>query len=122
MYKLASQNKLRVSTNRGALSVEQLWDLPLTELDTLAVSLETAYKVSGKKSFLVAKSKKDKILKLQFDIVLDILSTKVEAAEVAKDAAGIKEHNQKIMGLIAKKQDDELGELSTSELKKLLKS
>ena len=65
-YKLATQQKARFQTKRGLLSTEQLWDLSLNELDELAVSLENEYKESGKKSFLVAKSVKDKTTKLKF--------------------------------------------------------
>lgn len=121
MYKKASQLQLRFNTTKGQLTVEQLWDLPLVMLDSLAVSLEEEYKESGKKSFLVAKSKKDKELKLMFDIVLDVLTTKVEEAEAAKLVAETKEHNQRILGLIKQKQDSELEGKSIEELEKLLK-
>ena len=121
MYKKASQLQLRFNTTKGQLTVEQLWDLPLVMLDALAVSLETEYKKSGKKSFLVAKSTKDKELKLAFDIVLDVLTTKLEAAAAAKTIADTKEHNQRILGLIKQKQDSELEGKSIEELEKLLK-
>lgn len=121
MYKEASKIKLRFSTTKGSLSVEQLWDLALTDLDSLAVSLEEAYKNSKGKSFLVKKTSKNKVIKLQFDIVLDILTTKVEENEAAKDAAETKAHNQKILQLIAKKQDDELEGKSIKELESMLK-
>lgn len=121
MYKNASKQKLRFQTNKGLLTTEQLWDLTTGELDALAVSLEKEYKDSGKKSFLVKKSDKDKTLKLRFDIALDILTTKIEEAEALNDAKSIKEHNQKILSLIAEKQDDELKGLSVKELEKQLK-
>lgn len=121
MYKQASKLQLRINTTRGPLTVEQLWDLPLTMLDALAVSLEEEYKKSGKKSFLAAKSKKDKELKLMFDIVLDVLTTKVEDAEAARLVADTKEHNQKILEMIKRKQDSELEGKSVKELEKLLK-
>ena len=38
MYKQAAQLKLRFATSRGSLSTEQLYDLPISELDTLAIS------------------------------------------------------------------------------------
>jgi hypothetical protein len=121
MYKKASQLQLRFNTTKGQLTVEQLWDLPLTMLDALAVSLETEYKKSGKKSFLVTKSRKDKELKLAFDIVLDVLTTKMEEAAAAKNIADTKEHNQRILELIKRKQDSELEDKSIKELEKLLK-
>lgn len=121
MYKEAAKLKLRFATTRGSLSVEQLYDLPLTELDELAVSLQEEYKESGKKSFLIAKSVKDKVAKLRFDIVLDVLNTKVEEADAVTAERERKEHNQKILGLIADKQDEELKGKSVKELEKMLK-
>lgn len=120
-FKEASKLKLRIATTVGLLSIEQLWDLPLAELDKTAVKLEEEYKESGKKSFLVAKSKKDKQAKLAFDIVLEVLSDKVEERDTAADAAKIKAHNQKILGKIAEAEDKELNDLSPEELKKMLK-
>lgn len=121
MYKKASQQKLRFITSVGTLSVEQLWDLPLKELDSLAVGLEKSYKTSSDKSFLVAKTSKNKTIKLRFDIVLDILNTKVEQRDALVQARDIKEHNAKIDTLIAEKEDDELKGKSINALKKLRK-
>jgi len=121
MYKQASKLKLRFQTTVGNLSVENLWDLSLENLDSLAVSLEEEYKKSGKKSFLVAKSEKDKTSKLRFDIVLDILTTKVEEANAAAKVQEDKEHNNKIIALIAEKQDESLKGKSIKQLEALLR-
>jgi hypothetical protein len=120
-YKQATKEKLRFSTSKGLLSTEQLWDLSLTDLDTLAVSLEAEHKSSGKKSFLDTKSIKDKTSKLRFDVVLDVLNTKVEEAQALTEAKEIKEHNEKIITLIAEKQDESLKGKSIKQLEALLK-
>lgn len=122
-FKKASKKKLRFVTNVGTLSIEQLWDLDLAHLDTLAVSLETAYKESNTKSFLNAsKGTKDKDLKLRFDIVLEVLTDKVKASETAAKALATKERNQKILGLIADKKDGELAGKSIDELEAMLQN
>lgn len=121
IYKQALSQKLRVQTNKGNLSVEQLFDLSVKELDELAVSLQENYESSGKKSFIVKRNVKDKTLKLQFDIVLDILQTKIEEAEEAKIAKENKEHNQRIMEVIAGKADEELKGKSIKQLEAMLR-
>ncbi len=121
MYKEANKIKLRISTSIGLLSSEQLWDLSISDLDTLAIELQKLYKESGKKSFVVKSSRKDKLAKLRFDIVLDVLTTKVEEMEGAKEQREAKEFNEKIMRLIAEKEEDSLKDKSVSELKKMLK-
>jgi len=120
-FKLASQQKLRFQTNRGLLSVEQLWDLSLEELDSLAVSLETEHKTSGKKSFLVKTSVKDKTAKLRFDVAIDILNSKVEEYQAAAEAREVKEHNKKIIELISEKKDESLKGKSIKQLEAMLK-
>jgi len=120
-FKQATKQKLRFQTNKGVLSVEQLWDLSLTDLDILAVSLQEAYENSKGKSFLTKKSTKDATIKLQFDVCLDILQTKVEEAEAVKELAENKAHNQKILQLIAEKKDDELKGKSVKQLETMLK-
>ncbi|HKZ41788.1 MAG TPA: hypothetical protein VJ044_12550 [Candidatus Hodarchaeales archaeon] len=120
MYKTAAKQKLRIATVKGALSVEQLWDLSLTEIDALAVSLEKEHQESGKKSFLTSRSEKDKTVKLKFDIVLDILNTKVDEAEVLQQKKARKERNQKILSLIEEKKDETLKSKSVKQLESLL--
>lgn len=120
-YKSAAQQKLRFQTPKGLLTVEQLWDLSLRELDTLAVSLETEHQQSGRKSFLAKTSAKDKTAKLRFDIVLDVLNTKVEESQAAQEAAEARDHNKKIINLISEKQEEALKEKSVKELERMLK-
>jgi hypothetical protein len=119
-FKLASQQKLRFQTTKGLLSAEQLWDLSLQDLDMLAVSLEAEHKESGRKSFLTKTSAKDKTAKLRFDIVLDILNTKVEEEQIALAEIERKANNQKIISIIADKQDESLKGKSIKQLEAML--
>jgi hypothetical protein len=121
IFKQASKQQLRISTTRGMLTVEQLWTLSIENLDLLAVSLQEKYESSKGKSFVRKRTIKDKEVKLEFDIVLDILNTKVEEQEASQNAAKIKAHNQKIMGMIQKKQEEDLGTKSIKDLEKMLK-
>ena len=122
MYKEASKQKVRFQTNKGLLTTEQLWDLNLNELDSLAVSLEDAYKNSKGKSFLDKRSTKDKGLKLQFDIVLEVLQTKVDENDAALKTKEVKEHNQKILSIIAEKREEGLKSKPLEELEKMLRN
>jgi hypothetical protein len=121
MYKKAAKLKLRFNSKVGHVTTEQLFDLDVERLDAMAVALEEEYKKSGKKSFLIASTAKDKITKLKFDIVLDVLNTKLENAAKASKSAETKAHNNKILSLIAEKQDGELAGKSVEELTDMLK-
>ncbi|HNI02884.1 MAG TPA: hypothetical protein PLO94_11060 [Chitinophagales bacterium] len=119
-YKEVIRKKVRFATEKGELSVEQLWDLTIPQLDKLAVSLDEKYKNSNTKSFVEKKTTKDKDLKLQLDVVLDILETKVDEAELVKQRAERKERNQKIYKLIEEKKDKALEGKSIKELTAML--
>ncbi len=118
-YKKASRLKVRFQTTKGLLSTEQLWDLNLNDLDKLAVQLEEACKNTNK-SFLYKKTTEDEIAKLKFDIVMDILETKITELEALQKEQESKVYDQKIMQLIQSKKDEQLSKLSIEELEKML--
>lgn len=120
-YKKASRVKLRFATTKGLLAAENLWDLKLEDLNTLAVGLDEKYEASGKKSFLTEKSDKDKNLKLALDIVVDVLTTKIEENKESSESLKTKANNDRILGIIARKTDEELEGKSIEELSKMLK-
>lgn len=120
MYKEASALKLRFSTPKGNLSVEQLWDLSVEELDTIAVALDEEYNSTKTKSFLTKKTSDNKKVKLKLDIALDILNTKQTAAEEALAKKEAKAHNEKIERLIEAKKEESLAGKSVEELEKML--
>lgn len=129
IFKKASKKKLRFNTNRGVLSVEQLWDLSKDEIRQLVIKArEAAKKSSGEVadtelSFLDSPAKtKATDDELRFEILKDIYLTKKSAEEKAQKRAEIKENNKKILDLIARKQDEALEKKSISQLEKMLES
>ena len=129
IYKKASKKKLRFSTNRGVLSVEQLWDLSREEIRQLVIKArEAAKKSSGEVndselSFLDSPAKtKATDDELRFEILKDIYLTKKSAEEKAQKRAEVKANNKKILELIARKQDEALEKKSIKDLEKLLES
>ena len=129
IYKKAAKKKLRFSTNRGSLPVEQLFDLPKEEIRQLVIKArEDAKKSSGEVndselSFLDSPAKaKATDAELRFEILKDIYLTKKSAEEKAQKKAEAKANNKKILELIARKQDEALEKKSVKELEKLLES
>lgn len=127
IFKKASKKKLRFNTNRGVLSVEQLWDLPKDEIRQLVIkSREAVKKSSGEVndselSFLDAPVKvKATDDELRFEILKDIYITKRSAEEKAQKKAEARANNKKILELIARKQDEALEKKSIKDLEKML--
>jgi hypothetical protein len=120
IYKIASKQGTRIQTSKGPLSVEQLWNLSLDELDSLAISLQEKLEKSTTKSFRSKRTSEDKGLKLQFDLVVDVLQTREEDADRAKLIAERKVKNQKIREVIAEKQEGALKSKTITQLEKLI--
>lgn len=119
MFEKASRLKLRFN-HRGICSVEELWELTLPALDSIYKGLKSRLKVVSEESLLDTKTKEDEVLDLQIEIVKYIFATKqAEQAErlLAKEKA---EQKQKILGIIADKQDEGLREMSVEDLLKLV--
>ena len=60
-------------------------------------------------------------MQLKFDLAKTVWQLKQEEIEATKTKAADKEHNQKILEIIKKKQDQDLANKSIDELKALLK-
>jgi hypothetical protein len=120
LFKKASKKKLRFSTSKGSLSAEQLWDLTISELDSLAVAQEDKVEESPNRSFVFERSAANVDEKLRFDILFDILQTKVKSQEAASQAANTRATNQKIINLIAEKKDDVLKGKTLEELEQMI--
>jgi len=121
MYKQAILLGLLFSTTKGQLTLQQVATLSVKELDETAMQLQELYDKSGQtKSFLTKRTTKDKNLKLQLDIVVDILNTKVEEQDAAALRQENKERNKKIKEIIAQKQDEALSNKSIKALEAML--
>ena len=118
MYKESSKMKLRFATVKGNLSVEDLWDLSLTALDKMAVAIDEQISKNPKKSFISESTPEDKVSKLKLDILKDIINTKLEEkAKKDSEKQKISERN-KLLEILAKKEEASLENLSIEELKK----
>ena len=71
--------------------------------------------------FLEETTKVDVISELAFEIMKDVYLTKREEATRIKEDAEVKAYNQKIIEIIARKQDQDLENKSLEELQALLK-
>ena len=115
-FEKATRLRLRFETSRGNLNVEDLWRLPLAELDKLAIALNKQLNESSEESFIKAKSKDNKLLELRFDIVKHIIETLLSEDEEKKKAADKRAKREQLLELIAKKKNQELEGKSLEEL------
>lgn len=119
MFELATRYKFRFPF-KGMISVEDLWDLSVKNLDTVFKCINAEMKKTKEESLLSTKSKDDEVLEMKIKIVKYIVEVKQKEKEEREKMFLNKERNQKIMSIIAAKQDEELQNMSVEELQKLL--
>ena len=119
MFEYAVRNKVRFPF-KGLISVEELWDLTLTNLDSIYKTLNKQVKQSEEESLLNTKTTVDKELDVQIAIVKHIVAVKLAEQEAREKASAKKTQKQKIMAIIASKQDEALQNSSVEDLQKML--
>lgn len=119
MFEIATRNKFRFLF-KGVISTEDLWDLSVESLDNVFKTLNSEMKKTKEESLLSTKSKDDEVLELKIEIVKHIVTVKQKEKEARERKFLDRERNQKIMSIIAAKQDEQLHNMSVEELQKLL--
>ena len=119
IFEYATRNKIRFPF-RGVISTEDLWDLSLANLDSIYKTLNKQVKQSEEESLLATKTSVDAELEVQIAIVKYIVSVKLEEQNAREKAAAKKAQKQKIMSIIATKEDEALQNSSVDDLKKML--
>lgn len=119
IYKYAAQHALRFPF-KGSISVEDLFNLKLTDLDTVYKALKREEKKDEEESLMAVQNTEDTELSVKIAIVRDIFEDKQAEAEARKNAAAKKEYNQKIAAIIAEKEDAALRDKSVDELRDMM--
>jgi len=120
MYKEAAKRKLKFQSERGLLTVEDLFDLKLTGKCSLDTVSRGAIKAKTEKTeSLVASTRRtqEQIMNdLRIDILRDIIRDKQAEAEATAKREETKILEQKIVGAIERKRDAALENASEEEL------
>jgi len=119
MFETAVRTKMRFPF-RGMISVEDLWDLPVESLDSIFKTLNSQLKQVKEESLLDRKTKQDKELDTKIEIVKYIVIVKQEEEDLRLKAREKREQKQKILEILATKQDESLQNKTEEELKAML--
>lgn len=120
MFEKASRTKLRFATSRGRILTEDLWDLPLPELDQIAIVLHGQIKTDEPVSFIRETVAEDEAPKLAFDIAKHIIDVRLAEIEEARNQDAKKAKKQQLLSILARKKNDGLEELSEEEIEKMI--
>lgn len=120
IFEYAVKNKLRFPF-KGMITVEDLYDLSLENLDSIFKSLNSQLKKVKEESLLDTKTKEDKELDVKIEIIKYIVNVKLDEQVLKMKAKEQKEKKQKILEILSSKQDEDLQNKSVEELKNMLR-
>ena len=112
----ASRMNLQYNSSIGILNVSDLWNIRLEVLDQLARGLSKGLRECEEDSFITPATAKTELLKIQLEIAKYIIQTRLEDLEKAKLLVANRERKQKILSILASKEDESLQQKSKEEL------
>lgn len=105
---------------RGMINVIDLWDLSLTNLDSVFKTLNAEVKKFEEESLLHTKSKEDEEISNKIEIVKYIDNVKLNEKKKRENDIKNAETRQKLLEIKAKRQNAALENMSDEELDKAL--
>jgi len=128
VFEVASRKKVRFDTHMGQLTVEDLWDLPLTSktgrlnLDDMAREFHGRMEATAATSFVETATNVDEAAELGFTLVKHVIDVKIVENKAHKDAKAKADERKKLLGILSNKKDEELEGLSVEEIEERLKA
>lgn len=112
----ASKKKLRFKSSKGVIGVEDLWDLSLENLDTLAVAVNKEIQSSSGESFIgkQTRASSDNILRL--DLLKEVIALKLAEKEARVQRADNKAREETLKALLEQKKIEKLAGMSEAEI------
>lgn len=119
IFELATRQKYRFPY-KGNISVEDMWDLPVTALDSIFKVLNAKAKQAQEESLLESKTKEDEETAIKIQIVRHIVGVKQAEAAAREKAKENKEMRQRLLEIKAAREDKRLEGLSDADLDKMI--
>lgn len=119
LFEIATRNDYQFPF-RGMINIIDLWDLSLTNLDSVFKTLNAEAKKSEEESLLNTKSKKDEEISNKIEIVKYIVGVKLDEKKKKEDAKKNAEMKQRLLEIKDKRQDAALENMSDEDLDKAL--
>ena len=119
LFEKAVRGKMRFPF-KGMISVEDLWDLSVRDLDSIFKTLNSKLKEVNEESLLKISTKEDEELQIKVDIIKYIVQTKLDEEAKKLEDKKNKERKEKIKEALYKKQEEDLSNLSKAQLEAML--
>lgn len=123
LFEYATRNKLRFPSIRGELSLEQLWDVPLRasddfNLDRVARTANKVYEETDGSFVTQTPTAAHIRAKMVLEVIKRVIEVKLDDEAKAEKRSKNKKEKEKLLEILAKKQDGKLDDMSEKDLQK----
>ena len=124
IFEYATRNKLRFTSIKGELTLEQLWDAPLRSndgfnLNEIAKQANKTWKATTEESFVpTTKTPAHTRLESTLEVVKFVIDVKLRDEVEAERKAKNKLEREQLLAILAEKQQGKLSEMSETQLQK----
>lgn len=122
IFEKATRCKLRIESPKGQLTVEQLWDLPLTSakgasLDGVGQIVQRELRELREDSLVETKpSPRKAVLSLSLELIKHVIAVRQAENAAARDAALVADERKKLLGALEAKQGEKLSGMSEEDI------
>lgn len=122
LFEKATRDKYRYNSVRGMLTTEDLWDLPLSarggfDLDNVAKGVHNDLRNASETSFVKTTSSPRKArLESMLEVVKHVIAVRIAEQEATDAASARKARKDRLLEILAAKQDDDLMGKTVEEL------
>lgn len=122
IFEQASRAKLRFTSIKGRIAVEDLWDLPLSsrngfDLDSVAKAVNADLKAAAEESFVATASNPAKAaLELQMAVVKHVIAVRLKENEEQRARDARLEERRRLLQVLETKQDEKMRGMSAEEI------
>ena len=123
LFITSSRKKFRFASERGDLTVENLWDLPLTSkngfnLNAVAIGVNAELKGLAEESFVeTSTNPRRKDLENMLDLIKYVIAVKQDEAKAATERVAKQDLKRKLREAIEAKEGEALQSASLEDLK-----
>jgi len=129
MFEQAARQKFRFDSSRGLLTVEDLWDIPLSStsptranLDDIARGLHRRLRNDEDVSFVEPDRKSDATVQTMFDLVKRVIEVRLAENAAARSLREKAEKKQQLLSILKDRELDAFKTMPVDELRKAIEA
>lgn len=122
LFEKASRVRVRFDSRKGQVTLEDLWTLPLSVVDEIAVATDKVVNATQTESFISNVKTVSEMDVLRLDLLKHIIAVRLVEAEEKQKARLVADRKAHLLSLLAEKEAEADQKLSREDILKELES